>query len=359
MANYNKNISKSQIIFNAILLTIYKKPRASYTIPMPIHKYIYNSQTCKVTQPLTVDAALPLITPDHVTWVDIDEKFKAETLQTLFDEFKVHSIIVQDITTKSLRPRVEYFDKYIFVVVKMLHPTKDKRMFSAEQISFIIADNLLLSFQQGKKGDIFDSIRRALATNEGMVRQRSADQLFYELINLIVDGYYEIVESIDDKIEPLEIDMIDAPQPDTVRRIHALKRELAYVRKSVWPLRELIGNLERGFSPVIKRDTIVYLRDVYDHTIQVIDSMETQRDILSGMIDIYVSSVSNQLNRVIKVLTIITTIFMPLTLVSGIFGMNFKHLPWLESPAGPLFSLAIMGTITALMIAFLRRKRWL
>jgi magnesium transporter len=304
-------------------------------------------------------AALPLQHHRHVTWVDIDIKQAAAELAALFKEFPVHPIIVQEITKKSLRPRVEYFDNYIFVIAKMLRPTNDKRMFSVEQIAFVIADGMLLSFQQGKQGDVFDGIRAALATNEGVMRQRTADQLFYELINLMVDGYYEIVEAIDDKIEPLEIDMIDAPKPDTVRRIHQLKRELAYVRKSVWPLRELIGNLERGFSPIIKPDTIVYLRDVYDHTIQVIDTMETQRDILSGMIDIYVSSVNNQLNRVIKVLTIITTIFMPLTLVAGIFGMNFKYLPWLDSPAGPVLALAMMGVIAGLMVGFLMRKRWL
>lgn len=326
---------------------------------MSIHKYVFNSQNCTATQPNSLAEVLPFRQQHHVTWIDIDEKVTAKQLTELFIDFPVHNVVVQGLTKRSLRPRVEYFDKYVFAVVKMLHPTTDKRMFSAEQISFIIADGLLLSFQQGKKGDVFDTVRTALQTNEGVIRQRSADQLFYELMNVIVDGYYEMVEAIDDKIEPLEIAMIDAPQPDTVRQIHNLKRELAYVRKSVWPLRELIGNLERGFSPIIKPDTVLYLRDVYDHTIQVIDTMETQRDMLSGMIDIYVSSVSNQLNRVIKVLTIITTIFMPLTLVAGIFGMNFKYLPWLNSPIGPWLVLALMGVLAGLMIGFLKRKRWL
>jgi len=338
---------------------IYKKRLAFYTTYMPIHKFVYNNQACTATQPRTIAEALPLQHNHHVTWIDVGEKTDPKELSKLFQDFSVHPIILQEMTKKNLRPRVEYFDNYIFVVMKMLRPTHDAHMFSSKQVAFVIADRFLLSFQQGKKGDIFDGIRSALQTDEGVIRQRSADQLFYELVNAMVEEYFEIVEMIDDKIEPLEVDMIESLTPATARQIHYLKRELAYVRKSIWPVRELVGNLERGFSKLIKPETIVYFRDVYDHTIQVIDAIETQRDILSSMIDIYISSVNNQLNRVIKVLTIITTIFMPLTLVAGIFGMNFKYLPWLSSPIGPLLALGIMATTAVFMIGFLKRKQWL
>ncbi|MDH4221997.1 MAG: magnesium/cobalt transporter CorA, partial [candidate division Zixibacteria bacterium] len=229
-----------------------------------------------------------------------------------------------------------------------------------EQISLILGSNFVISFQEGIEGDVFNPLRERIRAGKGRIRQLGTDYLAYSLIDAVVDNYFIILEKLGEKIESREEELVTNPTPETLQTIHNLKREMIFLRKSVWPLRELISKLEREESSLIHESTGLYLRDVYDHTIQVIDTVETYRDMLSGMLDIYLSSVSNRMNEVMKVLTIIATIFIPLTFVAGIYGMNFEFMPelkwhWVYPWA---FWLVIAG-ITGFLVFYFKRKKWL
>jgi magnesium transporter len=234
----------------------------------------------------------------------------------------------------------------------------EKNQVMSEQVSIILGSNFVISFQE-RPGDVFDPIRERLRNSKGRIRKMGSDYLTYSLVDMIVDNYFAILEAFGERIECVEEELIDRPSPETLQVIHAIKRELIFLRKSVWPLRELISGLERTESGLIAETTPIYLRDVYDHTIQVMDTVESYRDMVSGMLDTYLSSISNRMNEVMKVLTIIATIFIPITFVAGIYGMNFENMPELSWPWGYFGALGIMGCIGAAMVVYFRRKGWL
>ena len=271
---------------------------------------------------------------------------------------KTHPLVLEDIMHTGQRPKMEDFGDYLFVVLKMLQYDEAANETRTEQVSLILGNNYVVSFQEDE-GDVFDLIRDRLRTDRGRIRKMGADYLLYSLLDAIVDNYFTVLEKIGEKIEDIEDDLVKNPTPEVLQTIHQMKRELLYLRKSVWPLREVISRLERWESPLIDRTIDIYLRDVYDHTIQVIDALETFRDMLSGMLDIYLSSVSNRMNEVMKVLTIIATIFIPLTLIVGIYGMNFKYMPELETPWGYPMVYVIMLGVSLVMLMYFRRKRWI
>jgi magnesium transporter len=271
---------------------------------------------------------------------------------------KTHPLVLEDIMHTGQRPKMEDFGDYLFVVLKMLQYEEAANETRTEQVSLILGNNYVVSFQEDE-GDVFDLIRDRLRTDRGRIRKMGADYLLYSLLDAIVDNYFMVLEKIGEKIEDIEDDLVKNPTPEVLQTIHQMKRELLYLRKSVWPLREVISRLERWESPLIDQSIDIYLRDVYDHTIQVIDALETFRDMLSGMLDIYLSSVSNRMNEVMKVLTIIATIFIPLTLIAGIYGMNFKYMPELETPWGYPMVYVIMLGVSLVMLMYFRRKRWI
>jgi magnesium transporter len=253
---------------------------------------------------------------------------------------------------------MEDFGDYIFAVLKMLQYNEDDKETQVEQISLIFGSNWVISFQENA-GDVFDPIRERLRTDKGRIRKMGADYLFYALIDAVVDNYFVVLERIGEKIEEIEEEIVANPSPETLQAIHNLKRQVILLRKSVWPLREVISRLERLELKLINKSTGIFLRDVYDHTIQVIDAVETFRDMLSGMLDIYMSSVSNRMNEVMKVLAVIATIFIPLTLVAGIYGMNFRIMPELEWSLGYPFVLLVMLAVVIVMLVYFRRRKWL
>ncbi len=293
-----------------------------------------------------------------VTWINVDGVHQMEIIEKIGGHFNIHPLVLEDIVTTSQRPKMEDFVDYIFVTLKMLRYSVGEMETKAEQVSIILGSHFVISFQENE-GDVFDSIRDRIRANKGRIRKMGADYLAYSLMDAIVDNYFTILEKLGEVIEGMEEELVVNPKPETLQAIHHLKREMIFLRKSVWPLREVINRLERWESPLIKKSTSIYLRDVYDHTIQVIDSIETSRDVLSGMLDIYLSSVSNRMNEVMKVLTIIATIFIPLTLISSIYGMNFRFMPELEMSLGYPIVLLIMLCIGVLMIFYFRKKRWL
>jgi magnesium transporter len=222
-----------------------------------------------------------------------------------------------------------------------------------------LGKNFVISLQEGREGDLLEPLRERIRAGKGRIRKMGSDYLAYSILDSIIDRYFLILEKLGEKIEVLEEDLISDPRPDTLRQIHQLKREMIFLRKSVWPLRGAIYGLEKSDSGLIQQSTRIFLRDVYDHTIQIIDSIETFRDMLSGMLDIYLSSVSNRMNQVMKVLTIIATIFMPLTFMAGIYGMNFKYMPEIGWRWGYPLVLLIMLGVGAAMLVYFRNKKWL
>jgi magnesium transporter len=293
-----------------------------------------------------------------VTWINIDGLHQVEILEKLGECYGLHPLVLEDILNTDQRPKMEDYGEYLYIVLRMLNYNDKSSEIESEQISLVLGPNFVFSFQE-REGDTFNPIRDRIRNSKGRIRKMGADHLAYTLLDSIIDNYFIILEKLGEKIEFLEEEVVTQPGPETLQTIHHLKREMIFLRKGVWPLREVISGLERGESSLIKESTGIYLRDVYDHTIQTIDTIETYRDMVSGMLDIYLSSISNRLNAVMKVLTIIATIFMPLTFLAGIYGMNFKYMPELEWRWGyPAIWFAVV-LISVSMLIYFKRKRWL
>ena len=293
-----------------------------------------------------------------VSWINVDGLHDVALIEKLGDSFGWHPLILEDMVNTEQRPKVEDYGHYIFVSLKMLSYNETSSQVDVEQVCLILGENYVFSFQE-KEGDIFDAVRDRIRNGKGRIRKMGADYLAYALIDTVVDHYFFILERLGERIEVLEEAVVTQPVPETLQDIHKLKREMIFLRRSVWPLRELISGLERGESGLIKKNTRVFLRDVYDHTIQVIDTVETFRDMVSGMHDTYLSSISNRMNEIMKMLTIIATIFIPLTFIAGIYGMNFKFMPELEWRWGYFAVWGIMIAVGGGMVRFFRKKKWL
>ena len=307
----------------------------------------------------TVEECCGLKDGPGVLWLDVEGIHQIDVLEKVGECFELHPLVLEDILNTDQRPKSEDYGAYIYLVLKMLSSGASGRDIVTEQLSVIIGENFVISFQEGLDGDPFEPLRERLRKGTGQIRSMGPDYLAYSLLDAVVDNYYLVLENLAEKIETLEEQLVTTPTRLTLRSLHRLKQEMIFLRKSVWPLREVVGTLERRDSPLIRKETVVFLRDLYDHTIQVIDTIETFRDMLSGMLDIYLSSISNRTNEVMKVLTIIATIFMPLTFIAGIYGMNFKNMPELEWRWSYPVVLLVMIVITLAMLAYFRRRKWL
>jgi magnesium transporter len=304
-----------------------------------------------------IEDAYPYKASPTVTWLNIDGLHDISVIEKLGTQLGLHGLTLEDIVHTGQRAKMEDMDSYLFVVLRMLSYHEATHTIQSEQVSLVLMDHMVVSFQE-TMGDVFDPIRDRLRLAKGRVRKCGADYLLYALLDAIVDSHFDILEKIGEHVETLEEELVTAPDEGTLHEIHELKREMIFLRKSVWPLREMVNGLERSESALIQDSTAVYLRDVYDHTIQVIDTVESFRDMVSGMLDIYLSSISNRMNAVMKVLTIIATLFIPLTFLAGVYGMNFKHMPeigWTYSYAG---FWAVTIAIVVCMVMYFRRKKW-
>ncbi|WP_304638907.1 magnesium/cobalt transporter CorA [Pseudomonas sp.] len=292
-----------------------------------------------------------------VSWLNFDSVNQPEVIQVVGQAFGLHPLVMEDLLNTDQRPKVEDYDGYLYIVVRMLRFDTTRSQIQSEQLSLILADNLVLSLQE-MPGDVFDGVRERL--NAGRrIRFMKADYLAYALLDAVVDHYFTLLEHLDDQIESLENDLIDNPTPATLARIHHFKREMLMLRKAVWPLREVLSRLSRDESELVSAETRLFLRDVYDHVIHVIDTIDTLRELLASMLDLYMSSVSNRMNEVMKVLTIFATLFMPLTFIAGVYGMNFEIMPELEWRFGYPAVLAVMLAVAVGLVMFFRRRRWL
>lgn len=318
----------------------------------------YDEHNFQEKQVANIEDCFPFKDTPTVTWINIDGLHNTELIEKLGRQFELHPLILEDILNTGQRPKFEDFDNYVFTVLKMLSYDEANQTTQAEQVSLVLGTNFVISFQESV-GDVFEQIRDRIRNSKGRIRKMGSDYLMYVLLDAIVDNYFLILEKFGEKIEYMEEELVSDPTEKTLQQIHTLKREMVFLRKSVWPLRELISSLERSESKLIKESTGIYLRDVYDHTIQVIDTVESFRDMVAGMLDIYLSSLSNKMNSVMKVLTIIATIFIPLTFIAGIYGMNFKNMPELEWRWAYPAVLLIMLIVTVVMLGYFKSKRWL
>lgn len=306
----------------------------------------------------TIKECFPFKDTPTVTWINIDGVHQADIIEKIGKHFDVHPLILEDIMNTEQRPKIEDFENYLFIVLKMLYQDDKNNEINIEQVSLIVGSNYVISFQE-REGDVFNPIRERIRTGKGRVRRMGPDYLAYALIDTIVDNYFIVLEKMGEKIEDVEEALIIEPSTKTLKNIHGLKRKLLLLRKSVWPLREVINALERGEYLLVKKATIIFLRDVYDHTIQVMETTEIYREMLSEMVDAYLSSISNKTNEIVKVLTIIATIFIPLTFIASIYGMNFTWMPEIEWPEGYHMVLIVMMIVGAIMLIYFRRKKWL
>jgi magnesium transporter len=295
---------------------------------------------------------------DSIKWVNIEGIHDVSIIEKIGSQFNLHPLMLEDILNTGQRPKIDDYDDYILVVLKMIYTNEELKEIVSEQVSIVLVGNYVFTFQEFK-GDVFDQIRQRIETGKGNIRKLGADYLVYALIDAIVDSYFFILEQVGDYSEEIEHRLMEEPKKEVLQNIYKLKREMIYLNNSIWPLREVVGNLTRAESVLIKQNTALYLRDVYDHIIQIIDIIESYRDITSGMLDTYLSSISNKTNDVMKVLTIFSTMFIPLTFLAGIYGMIFKYFPELEWKwAYPVFW-ALTLIIITFMIGYFRRKRWL
>ncbi|OPY43112.1 MAG: Magnesium transport protein CorA [Methanoregulaceae archaeon PtaU1.Bin222] len=304
-----------------------------------------------------VEDCFPFRDTDTVTWINIDGLGNTEVIERIGKHYHIHPLILEDILNTGQRPKFEDLETYLYVNLTMLQLAGPEKNIKGEHVSLIIGHNFLLSFQEDV-GDVFDPVRDRIR-KEGRIRKFGPDYLAYALIDDIVDNYFLVIEHLEEQVETLEEELVTNATPSSLHKINNLKKSMIFLRKSIWPLREVISGMERTESSLIKESTLIYLRDVYDHVIQVIDTLETIRDMVSGMIDIYLSGLSYKMNEIMKVLTLIATIFIPLTFVAGVYGMNFRYMPELAWEHGYYMVWGIMIAMVLVMICYFRKKQWI
>jgi magnesium transporter len=317
----------------------------------------YNSEQVEEKELDRVEASFPFKDAPTVTWLNIDGLHDTDIIENIGKIFNIHPLVLEDIVNTGQRPKLEDYEDYLYVVFKMLFFDKDENMVRSEQVSFVLGQNYLVSFQE-IEGDFFNPVRERIRKHKGRIRQMGTDYLAYALLDATIDQYFSILEKFGSEIESLEEELLLHPTPKTLQSIHVIKREMLYMRKNIWPMREIVGLLRKGSSDLISDASGVFFADIHDHVIQIIDTVESFRDILSGLLDLYLSTMSNRMNEVMKVLTIMATLFIPLTFVAGVYGMNFKYMPELEWRWGYFAVWMLMLSTVVAMVFYFKKKKW-
>lgn len=291
-----------------------------------------------------------------IKWINVEGVHNIEMIEKIGKLYSIHPLTLEDIVHVDQRPKFEEYDTYLLAIMKMIMYEKSVR---AEQLSMILVGDTVISFQEPEGGDAFDVIRTRLRQCKGRVRKLGADYLFYALMDAVVDYYFSALEKIGDKVEDIEEEIINDPKRESLIQLYGLKREVIYLRKQVWPLRDMLSNLLRSESTLITDNTQLFFRDLQDHSTRIIDTVETYRDLLSGIMDIYLSTNSNKMNEVMKVLTIMSSIFIPVTFIAGVYGMNFDFMPELKSPYGYAGVWLVMLSVMGGLVYYFKRKKWM
>jgi magnesium transporter len=327
--------------------------------PVKITLIDYDANTFKEQTLATIEEAFACKTTQTTTWINIDGLGDISIVEKIGKQFDLHPLVLEDIVVPGQRPKVEDYDSYLYIVLRMLQYDHAKNEVTSEQVSMILRNNCLITFQENV-GDVFDNIRDRIRTNKGRTRKMGSDYLAYALIDAVVDHYFAVLDNYGGKLESLEDELFGSPSEMTLHRIHEFKRDLTMLRKGVWPMRELAGSLQRTDSDLITDAIRIYFRDVYDHSIQIIDTIESLRDVVASLLEIYLSSINNRLNSIMKVLTVIATIFMPLSFLTGVYGMNFEHFPELQSSwAYPYGFWGLIVLVAGSMVIYFKRSKWL
>jgi magnesium transporter len=292
-----------------------------------------------------------------ITWINFDGVHNVKLIEAVGKTYNIHPLTLEDIANTEQRPKIEEFENYIVTFMKMFH-TKDNQILQ-EQLGIILLENLVITFQEPNGGDAFDIIRTRLRTAKGRVRKSGADYLAYALMDAVVDCYFTVIEKCSEQLEKLEEDLLSGSNPKQLVELYELKRQILSLRKQVWPMRDIVNTIIRFDNQLIKEDIIIYLRDLNDHIVRIIDTIESQRDLVSSVMDLHLSTQSNKMNEVMKFLTIISTIFIPATFLAGVYGMNFDNMPEIHSKNGYFVVIFIMILIIAAPLIYFRRKRWI
>ena len=333
-----------------------KKKHLAASLPKVILELIsYNREVYHKFDNLPPEALCQKLQPDCVNWINIDGLHNLEIIEKIQDHFSLHALLIDDVLNDQ-RPKSEEYDDYLFFTMKMLYRI-DNSGIDYEQISFVLGKDFFISFQE-KEGDLFDGFRERIRLDQGKVRKKQADYLLYRLIDIIVDNYYNVLDRIGDLIEETEDIAYENPSNQTFHEIQSLKKELIFLRKALYPLREGLSKIVKGESDFIQDENLRYFADVYDHVAHMIDSLDTYKDLTSSLLDIHINAMNTRLNEVIKVLTVISTIFMPLTFIVGVYGMNFLFMPEIKWHWGYYGVWGVMIAIVIGMLSFFKRKKW-
>ena len=322
-----------------------------------INRLDYAAGFCHRSTPATIDECLEVEKRGDIVWINIDGLHDVSVIEKLGSRFAIDHLSLEDILNTAQRPKLEDSGHYLLIVIKMLYFSEESGRVEVEQISIVLGSDFVLTFQESR-GDVFGSVRERLLMGRGRIRKMGADYLVYAILDSVVDHYFIVLERLGEEISALEEKIVVNPTNDTLQALHQLRRELIFLGKSTWPMREVVSGLERSESNLVSEGLSRYLRDLYDHTVQIIDIIETYKDLVQGMMDLYMTSLSNKMNEIMKVLTVFASIFIPLTFVAGIYGMNFEHMPELSVPWAYPLLLFLMFLGAMAMLFFYRRKGW-
>ncbi|WP_321369004.1 magnesium/cobalt transporter CorA [uncultured Desulfuromusa sp.] len=324
----------------------------------PVFSYLdYSEDFFSSEIDVSLDACLQLKERSSVSWINLDGVHDISQVEAFGQAFDLHPLTLEDILNTTHPPKFEEFEDSALIILKMFFFDEQTHQIQAEQISMVLTAENVLTFQE-QSGDVFNEVRLRLERKSGRIRQRGPDYLAYALLDSIVDSYFHVLEKIGERLDYLETELISRPTQELLQQVHQLKGQLIYLRRGIWPLRELIGNLMHSESPLIADSTSIFLRDLYDHGLQALDTVENFRDTASGLVDLYVSSVSQRMNEVMQILTIMASIFIPLTFIAGIYGMNFELMPELKWRYGYPLALGVMAVCGVGMLWFFKRKKW-
>ncbi len=324
----------------------------------------YNHTHATRIQIDTPEAITPYLDSQSVSWVDVQGLGSEDILQRLGNVFHLHPLVLEDVVNVPQRPKIEDYEDQLVIVTRMVMLREGTQGFASEQVSLVLGKYYLLTVQEEPEYDCFNPVRQRIRANKGSIRGEGADYLAYALLDALIDGFFPVLEVYGERIEALEDEVVANPTRQTLEKIHQIRRELLSLRRSIWPQRDAINTLIRDSSDLISRDVQIYLRDCYDHVVQLLDMVETYRELASSLMDVYLSSVSNKMNEVMKTLTVISTIFIPLTFVAGVYGMNFNpeaspfNMPELNWYWGYPAAWAVMVAIAAGLIYFFWRRGW-
>ena len=318
----------------------------------------FDESTTNETVVKSVDELKTYLEHPGIKWIQVTGVHNSDILNEIGNLFKIISLDLEDIANTTQRPRIEEREEYIFMVLKVLQLDTETREINIEQISIVLGPGYVITFHETTP-ELFETLQTRIIAGKGRVRKMKSDYLVFAITDILIDQYFILIEDIGETIEETEEELIVSPGLSSQESIYKLKRRLGYVKKTIWPAREVLNQLQHSDHELIDEGTKIYFRNIYDHTIQIIETLESLRDLTSGMMDLYLSTVSNKMNEIMKVLTIFSTIFIPLTFFAGVYGMNFKYLPELEWRNGYFIFWGIMVSITLIMLLLFRRKKWL